>query len=228
MEDRVESYIRKLYCCENHDSFLEQCKSTPYYLNDLIRLTASLCSESEISNLEDNPCITIMYSYPDFIDGAFHVYFRSILNISKVADVFFIYHEFEVDNKTPNRFTPSLDGFGQIPYTHAQYELECSVVQFLEQLGLYGLRFAELDEVVPFLSMPIKTIFGPQMTVQNALFRDLYGFAESVNASMAEMMTCPVCGEEFLTEEYETLDNGNPACPACVQEEQEKMDKQNH
>lgn len=180
MNDRIESYVKKLYCCMNHDLFLEMCKRTPCYLNELLQLTTSLCSEIEISNLEDNPCITIRYLYPDFTDGVFHAGFRSILSISKVADVFYVYHEFEVDNNTPERLVPSLDGYGQIPYTQAQYALENIIVKFLEQHGLYGLTFTELDEVITYLPMPIKTIFGTQMTVENALFRDLYCFAEDV------------------------------------------------
>lgn len=32
---------------------------------------------------------------------------------------------------------------------------------------------------------------------------------------MSEMMTCPICGKQFPTIEYQILDNGNPACPDC-------------
>ena len=32
-------------------------------------------------------------------------------------------------------------------------------------------------------------------------------------------MECPVCGEAFDEEYVEYLDNGNPACPHCVQKE---------
>lgn len=39
---------------------------------------------------------------------------------------------------------------------------------------------------------------------------------------MPEMMTCPVCGREFPADEYEILENGNPACPECVAKEREE------
>lgn len=32
-------------------------------------------------------------------------------------------------------------------------------------------------------------------------------------------MICPICGEKFDDEFVEFLDNGNPACPGCVEEE---------
>lgn len=38
-------------------------------------------------------------------------------------------------------------------------------------------------------------------------------------------MVCPICGEEFNEEYVEYLDNGNPACPACVEAER-KREKQ--
>lgn len=34
-------------------------------------------------------------------------------------------------------------------------------------------------------------------------------------------MTCPICGKQFPAEEYQILDNGNPACPECWKNEQE-------
>lgn len=34
--------------------------------------------------------------------------------------------------------------------------------------------------------------------------------------------TCPICGERIESSQMEFLDNGNPACPRCVQNEREK------
>lgn len=34
-------------------------------------------------------------------------------------------------------------------------------------------------------------------------------------------MTCPICGEQFDDMFIDFLDNGNPACHACVVKEQE-------
>ena len=35
-------------------------------------------------------------------------------------------------------------------------------------------------------------------------------------------MECPICGEMFEVESAEHLDNGNPACPRCVEKERQK------
>lgn len=34
-------------------------------------------------------------------------------------------------------------------------------------------------------------------------------------------MTCPICGKEFPAEDYQILNNGNPACPECVEKEKD-------
>ncbi|MGN0539017.1 MAG: hypothetical protein ACI4KI_04085 [Candidatus Fimenecus sp.] len=39
---------------------------------------------------------------------------------------------------------------------------------------------------------------------------------------MADYIQCPICGKKIETSEYECLDNGNPACPECVQKELEE------
>lgn len=180
MTDRIAAVIRKLYFEDNRDYFLKQCKITPRYLNELLQLVESLCSEVVIYNKGYDPCITIYCSYPEFHNGSFHVCFKNLLAISKVAKAFYFYHKFEVDNAIPgpDRMEPSLDGYGQMAYTQTQFAFEQAVVQFLEQQGLYCLSIAELEEAIPDLPMPAETIFGPQMTVENALFRDLYGFAD--------------------------------------------------
>lgn len=36
---------------------------------------------------------------------------------------------------------------------------------------------------------------------------------------MADTMTCPVCGKEFPSIEYQINDAGNPVCPECFQKE---------
>lgn len=37
-------------------------------------------------------------------------------------------------------------------------------------------------------------------------------------------MTCPICGGKFPYDVVEYLDNGNPACPNCVNEKRKRME----
>ncbi|MBQ3162829.1 MAG: hypothetical protein IJC04_12000 [Oscillospiraceae bacterium] len=40
-------------------------------------------------------------------------------------------------------------------------------------------------------------------------------------------MECPICGKSFDGEMVAFLENGNPACPHCVNEEQKRQEKTN-
>ena len=37
---------------------------------------------------------------------------------------------------------------------------------------------------------------------------------------MSELMTCPICGEQFPANEQVIADNGNPICPKCAEKEE--------
>lgn len=38
-------------------------------------------------------------------------------------------------------------------------------------------------------------------------------------------MTCPICGKDFDEEYVDFLDNGNPACSKCVEEEEKREEE---
>ena len=40
-----------------------------------------------------------------------------------------------------------------------------------------------------------------------------------------EQMTCAVCGRLFDYDIVEYLDNGNPACPQCVNKERQEIEQ---
>lgn len=42
---------------------------------------------------------------------------------------------------------------------------------------------------------------------------------------LMELIECPVCGKKIPYDIVEYLDNGNPACPNCVMEEQKELEK---
>lgn len=42
-----------------------------------------------------------------------------------------------------------------------------------------------------------------------------------------EKMVCPICSEEFDGMYVEYLDNGNPVCPRCVEDEDKKKESKN-
>jgi hypothetical protein len=118
--------------------------------------------------------------YIDFTEkskGNFKVRYRTKLMISKLAPVFHLQHEFDIDNLDDDTTSPTLDGFGGQPYTKDQIRLHELTKYKLEESGYIELLLREMDEVI--LGLTFKdgiTIFGPQVTVEHAIFRDLNEF----------------------------------------------------
>lgn len=44
--------------------------------------------------------------------------------------------------------------------------------------------------------------------------------------TMSELMTCPICGEQFSALEYVIADNGNPICPRCAEKEKDEKSEE--
>ena len=83
-------------------------------------------------------------------------------------------HEFSVDNKDIDGLFPELDGFGDEAYTKQQFALEEVVCNYLQEKKYERLFYSDMSEVVPDIPMPPDSFFGKQMTVETALFRDVW------------------------------------------------------
>lgn len=113
-----------------------------------------------------------------FAKNDFKIRYTTVLSISKIVDMYYLQHEFEVDNPDPDSIEPFPCGFGDVPYCKLQYALEEAVCGFLSEKGFKRLSYAEREEVIPEVEMPQNEIFGTQMTVEYAVFKDMWGLGE--------------------------------------------------
>ena len=174
MNKLAEVCIQRVYFRKDYQYFAEKSREIPSYLERLVVAMSSLCKEIKTCALKNEPSMEIWFLFEGFTEQNFSVRYKTLLKVSKVANLFVIQHEFCVENIDPNRMTPVLDGFGEEPYTEKQYRLEKAVADFLESRHLQKLPLSELEDVIPELDIPNESIFGKQMTLENALFRDLY------------------------------------------------------
>jgi hypothetical protein len=115
------------------------------------------------------------FCFPKVQKGEFKAEFNTILLVSKLAPLFHVQHEFTVDNQSEERIRP-LDGFFEQSFIQPQFQLGETLTKAFNGSGYARLTYAEMNEVVCDLSFPPGvTIFGPQVTVQYALFHDLLG-----------------------------------------------------
>lgn len=167
-----------IYINKNYEYFFNKSKCKLTFISSLIESAQSYCRNIEYFEEGINPSLEIYFYYDLFREGELEIEYVTLLKISKVANVYCFEHEFFINNPDPNRMTPVLDGFGDQAYTQTQKELEDLVSKILQDNGFNKILLSELDEVVCEVELPDKNIFGSQLTVENALFRDLFNICE--------------------------------------------------
>lgn len=178
MNQQLETFIHNIYIDKNYDDFKIKCHSSIDYLEQLKILVEPLCQEVNVCSIGNAPSITICFKFDTITYPNYSVEFDTLLEISKVADVFYIQHEFSIDNIAKNRMSAVLDGYDSQPYIKEQYLLEKSITDFLLRKDLKQLTLQEMQEVYSGLKIDENNLFGTQLTVENAVFRDLCGIMD--------------------------------------------------
>ena len=175
MIDIVINAIDRIYKKADHEFFRNSCKKQIELfkgLKDYIELQGLV-----LMDMYDNECPskTWYIRFRDYIKGEFKVSYKTMLQVSKIAPLFYVQHEFSVENKDENSMTPELDGFDGQPYTKGQLELYNKICAILGEKRYRELTYSETTEVVEGLNMPENvTVFGSQVTVESLLFRDVF------------------------------------------------------
>ena len=175
MNGKIQKCIEQIYVNKDFNYFKRSCKKEYKFIEELQLLANTVCSKLYLESAIHSPTVDIRFVFEDYEQDIYFVHYQTILKISKLADMFYLQHEFCVENKDPNRMTPVLDGFGGEPYTKTQYKMEEQITRILEKNKMEKIEFNELDEVVGSLEMLPNSILGKQMTVELALFHDAYG-----------------------------------------------------
>lgn len=178
MKENLKKCIDMIYINKNYEYFFNKSKCKLTFISSLIESAQSYCRNIEYFEEGINPSLEIYFYYDLFREGELEIEYFTLLKISKVANLYSFEHEFCINNPDPNRMTPVLDGFGDQAYTQTQKELEDLVSKILQDIGFNKILLSELDEVVCEIELPDKNIFGSQLTVENALFRDLFNICE--------------------------------------------------
>jgi hypothetical protein len=186
MKSKIFETIEFIYKDKNYSFFRKRCKKKIEHVIQLIKKEVSLV-DIEMTVEEDSytPAYNLYIKYTSFASGGFKVFYSTEISVSKIIPLFHILHCFEVENIDLNKLAPVLDGFGNQAYCTVQKELEEIVRKILIKNNFDELSLSEMNEVVLGVRMPSDiAIFGSQMTIENCLFRDLYG----------------ICNEPFQTE----------------------------
>jgi hypothetical protein len=175
MKDQVKNSIKQFYPKVDSKLYLKKCQERlilPESIDPLIKqLDISI---NEFPEFHIWPSQGWIINYKEVLEDKFLAKFTTQLKISKIASFFYIQHEFSIKNEAPDKMDPELGGYGCTPYIIGQYDIEEELVSSLTQGGYTRLFEVDMDEVIPELSFPEGvTFFGPQVTVEYALFHDL-------------------------------------------------------
>ena len=171
----VSTAIDQFYKKNDFCSFKANCKK-PLPLFEELSSYINLHKLNYVENQDQGSTSRKWYiHFEDYKQGEFEISYTTILKVSKVAPLFYIQHEFDVENKDQDRMSPTIGGFDGQPYTKKQYVLNDKISSVLTQNGYTELSFADMEETVEGFKMPKGvTIFGHNVTVELLLFEDLY------------------------------------------------------
>lgn len=176
MKQIIKDALLKYYTERNEEEYLKKCKSEltlPPKIKEFIQNNQFRVIEMNFGG-DSWPSSKWLFDLGLCEVNGFKVHYTSSLMISKLVQVYYLQHEFSVDNLDPLRTIPKLDGFDVQPFTKSQQELEDIIDFQLIQHQLSKLSFNELNEVIIELAFPKDvSIFGSQVTVEYALFHDL-------------------------------------------------------
>ncbi|MGL5255867.1 MAG: hypothetical protein ACRC76_02425 [Proteocatella sp.] len=182
MKEKVAEAISKVYFKKEYDFFKILCNEKLYMLDKFCEVLKKSIRYIEVDPHTKNPAREWYVYFKIVKEGDFSIKYNTVIKVSKIVPVFYIQHEFEVENRDKNRIGPFLEGYSGEAYCRSQFELHENVRKFLNTKGFEELSYAEMKEVICGLNMPKgTTIFGKQMTVETALFRDVFDLcSESV------------------------------------------------
>jgi hypothetical protein len=176
----VDETITRIYRNKNYDFFISKCKEKllfPEEINKYIKTKGH-----KLIDIYDNqnPSRRWYCYFNDFIKGEFEVTYKTMIEISKISPLVYIQHEFEVENKDPDRINPVLDGFDSQPYIKEQAIFHDKIASTLKIYGYKELSYSDMNEVVGDILMPKDVnVFGPQVTVEHLLFNDVLDLSDN-------------------------------------------------
>ncbi len=164
------NYLKKIYK-RNFD-----------YKEELYNQLSKFCEKISVNHADNSSTTTFYLTVNVFLDEKFSVEYHSILNISKVANVYYLEHSFSIDNVDPNRMTPVLDGFGGEAYSKQQYELEEFIINLMDSVHYMKLEYKDIDEVISEVVGEVNTLYlSSQITLRELIFDDRLGVLDNID-----------------------------------------------
>ncbi|PHD58856.1 hypothetical protein COF61_22755 [Bacillus toyonensis] len=175
MNELVKKNIQHFYVNGDANEYLFRCKNKIELTKELTAFIQNARIQTTSVKINDIwPAEKYVFDFKSYKKESININYNSTLLISKLAPVFYLQHEFSVDCSDDPSLMSTLDGYDTQAYTIQQLEFDSQVIQSLTSKNYTQLSYAEVNEVVMDLTFPEGvTIFGPQVTVEYAMFHDV-------------------------------------------------------
>lgn len=148
MNKLIKDTLKRIYIDKDYEYFKNKCNNEIQLSKELLKKIEKFIENIDEENMEGFPSQRWYFEYKKYKSDNLEITYRSILVISKIIPVFYLQHEFEVENHDPDKIFPALDGFDMRPYTKTQSNLGEVVKEYLHKEGYSELMYPDLDELV--------------------------------------------------------------------------------
>ncbi|EOO71767.1 hypothetical protein ACQVPC_21360 [Bacillus mycoides] len=175
MNELVKKTIQHFYVNGDVNEYLLRCENKIALPKELtVFIHNAHIQTTSINNDDIWPAKKYTFDFIPYKKDNLTINYSSTLLISKLAPVFYLEHKFSVDCSDDPSLMSTLDGDNTQAYTIQQLEFDSQVIQSLTSKNYIQLFYAEVNEVVMELKFPEGvTFFGPQVTVECAMFHDV-------------------------------------------------------
>ncbi len=180
MLESADQAINQFYRQKDYELFKVFCAKQfdlPEVLKEYIQAKGLTLVEEENKTY---PSRTWLIKFADYKNGEFEVSHTTKLQISKVALLFFIRHEFIIPSKDPDTLESELKGWDGQAFTLQQFDLAEEIIKVLSEKGYHEVIYGSMIEVVEGFKIPEGvTNLGRNVTVEHLLFMDIFNILKN-------------------------------------------------
>lgn len=165
--------IKKIYLEKDYCSIRKTALSQEAILREICEMIGREGRPYSFVGGSNPPAIELFIKMP-FDDCASDIKFSTHLMISRMLGYYMITHCFVQKNPVKNRIEPFLDGSSSEPYTMEQAQIEKKLMVIFGKSDYVRITNLQAQEVITEIEMPPNNFWGKQMTIETALFRDVF------------------------------------------------------
>lgn len=181
MEKLLNDVFNKIYIGKDYEYFKDRCRSKIVFSKEFYTKTEVYVNDIIEEDIDGAPSQIWYFKYSNYENGKLKVSYKTLLQISKIIPVFYIHHEFEVENYDENKMSPVLDGFGPQPYIKNQADLYEITKEYLEKNGYVEVDYSQLNEIVLNKdNNSTNLINGEKFSVEELIFYDRFEIENTI------------------------------------------------